>query len=205
MEISTSRLAGIVLVLASAIPAVVSIVMWIRGGDIHAATAMFRDVSSAAGQIPMFKATCVTYAFWALASMAGVVVFATRLGREGSEVLSALIIVFFALYALNVALETTFHYGVTSWAIQLTEQGKTVPELYLQLKHWLNVNLQVAMNPLAMLAFVGIGWGGLQTHMLPRWVGWTLIVYAGLGTLYPLPLLIAPIPLFLGIVLLAKG
>lgn len=153
--------------------------MLARGGDPHAATAMFRDLSDATGEVPMFKAQCLGYAAWVLISLTGGVLFATALIDADQRALGTLIIVFFSLYALIVVAEATFHYGVTSWAIGLTEKGEEVPALYLRLKSWLNVQIQVAINPLVMLAFAGIGWAILRTGILPAWFGWTLVAYGG--------------------------
>lgn len=65
--------------------------------------------------------------------------------------------------------------------------------------------LQVLVNPLALLSFVGLAIVGMRTDVLPSWAGWVVVIWSGLFVFFPLPLAIAPIALFFGIVLLVTG
>lgn len=51
-----------------------------------------------------------------------------------------------------------FGIGVTVWAVGQVEAGEPVPELFHQLKQWLNVYVQCLVNPLAFLSFIGWPW-----------------------------------------------
>jgi hypothetical protein len=195
------RLAGVVLVLATVLPALVTIGVAILG-DIRAVEAMFRDLEPAMGHRRSLQLGALTWAAWALGSLAGFVILAFAFADAGSRVLAALAVVGFAIFATAVAVEAAFHLGITSWAVGLLEEGQEVPELYAQLKGWLNLSLQIIVNPLAVLAYAAIGIAILQTGVLPAWVGWLLIAWI-VTIIFPLPLLIAPAPVVLGIALLA--
>ena len=64
-------------------------------------------------------------------------------------------------------LESAFHTGVTVWAVGQLEAGEPVPELFHQLKSWLNVYLQWMVNPLAFLSFIGLTIASLRAGALP--------------------------------------
>ncbi len=96
--------------------------------------------------------------------------------------------------------------GVTMLAIILGEEGAHwLPELFSPLKRWLNVWLQIFVNPLALLSFIGLGVAIVKTGVVWPWVGWTMVVWSVPWLFFPVPLLIAPVPVFLGIALLVHG
>lgn len=195
-----AKVAGGVLVLATAIPALISIGVLIFG-DIRAVEAIFRDLDAAKGNRISLQLNAAAWAVWALASLAGFVILAVALADAGSRLLPVLAVVGFSLFAGLVAVEAAFHVGVTSWAVGLLEEGEAVPALFYELKRWLNLWLQIFINPLAVLAYVGFGVAILQTGLLPSWVGWVLVAWI-VTIVFPLPLLIAPAPVFLGLALL---
>jgi hypothetical protein len=199
-SLSLTRWAGIVLVLATVLPALITIGVALFG-DIRAVEAMFRDLEPSVGHRMSLQLGAFTWAAWALGSLAGFVVLAFALADAGSRVLPTLAVVGFAVFATAVAFEAAFHVAVTSWAVGLLEDGHEVPDLYGQLKGWLNVSLQIIVNPLAVLAYVAIGIAILQTGLLPAWVGWLYIAWV-VTIVFPLPLLITPAPVLLGIALL---
>ena len=198
------RLAGLVLLLGSLIPMIptIGVAIW---GDIFAAEGMFREIERAAGHVTSFKIISITWAVWVLISLGGFVMLGSALWDTGPRTIIALSVVSFAVFVTLVVLEASFHFGVSAWAITKLDAGEPLPEIYGQLKRWLNFYMQILVNPLAMLSFVGFGVAILRTGVLWSWAGWFLIIWGGVFAFFPLPLLIAPIPMLLGIALLIGG
>jgi hypothetical protein len=120
-------LAGAVLVLATVLPALITIGVALFG-DIRAMEAMSRDLEPAMGQRRSLQLGVFTWAAWALGSLAGFVILgfvilAFALADAVSRVLPTLAVVGFAIFGTAVALEAAFHVGVTSWAVSLDVGG----------------------------------------------------------------------------------
>lgn len=75
-----------------------------------------------------------------------------------------------------------FPLGIDPAASQATARTGAIPDYYQLLTLWTNV-LFVIYTILAFVALACYGGAVLSTHVLPRWVGWVLLVYslAGLG------------------------
>jgi hypothetical protein len=115
-------LAGVVLVLATVLPALITIGVALFG-DIRAMEAMSRDLEPAMGHRRSLQLGVFTWAAWALGSLAGFVILAFALADAVSRVLPTLAVVGFAIFATAVALEAAFHVGVTSSAVSLDVGG----------------------------------------------------------------------------------
>ncbi len=198
---NTTRIAGLILVLGSLLPFIPSLIVLIWG-DIKAAEAMFRDINKAVGQSWSLRVISVSWAAWVLIPLGGFALLGTALWEKGAHVLPVLSVIAFAVFATSVALEASFHFGVTSWAVEEIETGVELPPIFYQLKRWLNFYMEIIFNPLATLSFIGFGIALLRTHTLSPTSCWIFIVWGTLITFFPLPLLIAPVPALLGIALL---
>ncbi len=199
-----SRIAGGVLVLGTLIPMIPSLGV-LFFGKITAAEASFRGLEAAVGHTTSYRIITAGVAPWAFASLAGIVLFSLVLWNEGARTLPVLATIGFAIYASFFTLETSFHMSVTVWAIRQLEAGAAVPDLYLQLKNWLNFWLEAFVNPLALLSFVALGVAIVRTGVLWSWSGWAMVGWGLVWLVFPVPLLIAPIPVLLGIALLVHG
>lgn len=198
------KLAGLILLLGSLIPFLLSVGVGIWG-DMRSVEAIFRDIRYAQGSISSFRVMLITWALWGALSLAGFVCLALGLWNKGVNFLLSLSVIGLSLFTFSLLLETSFHLGVTSWAIRETEKGGVVPDIFFMLKKWLNYYMQIMANPLATLSYLFLGISLIKTHSLPAWSCRTLIIWSALVTLYPLPLAFAPIPLLTGVALLIWG
>lgn len=197
-------MAGLVIV-AGAAAGLITILFVAILGDVRAAEAQFRDITAAVGHVGSLRVISFAWAGSILVVLLGFVLLAVNLWEQGSRRLPVLAVVAFAIFAIAWVIEAAFHAGVTAWAVGQVEQGEVVPELFHQLKRWLNVFLQVIVNPLGLLALIAFASASLQTGVLPSWAAWSLIIYCGLVVFFPLPLLIAPAVAFYGVTLLIHG
>ena len=198
------RVAGAVIVGSAALLGVVSVVVSIRG-DVRAAEAMFGDIVTGIGNTFTLRVMALSWGVWTLASLAGFVVLAAEYWNRGARLIPILATVGLIVFSVAWVIEAAFHSSVTVWAITRLEQGAEVPALFTELKKWLNLWLQLLVNPLALLSFIGLAVTGIQTDVLPSWAGWIIVALSGLFVFFPLPLAIAPIALFFGAVLLVTG
>ncbi len=88
---------------------------------------------------------------------------------------------------------------------QHLEAGEAVPELFHQLKTWLNVYVQWMVNPIAFLSFIAIAVVSLRSGVLPGWAAWGVIVWGAVWFFIPFLLALFPVPVFLGAMLLING
>ena len=198
------RIAGVIIVGSAALLAVVSVVVSFRG-DIRAVEAMFRDIDVAVGNTLTLRVMALSWGVWTIAVLAGFVVLAVEYWNQDVRLVPALAVVGLTVFAVAWVIEAAFHSSVTVWAVGQLEQGAEVPVLFHELKRWLNLWLQVLVNPLALLSFIGMAVVGMRADVVPSWAGWGIIIWSGLFVFFPLPLAIAPVALFLGVVLLANG
>lgn len=201
---SGSRLAGGLMVAGLTIGVAVIVAVTLLG-DIRATEAQFRSLEAAVGHTGSLRAMSFGWAVPMLFVLGGTVILAVELIKRGSTYLPAISVVAFALFTFAWVLEAAFHAGVTVWAVGELEAGRSIPELFEQLRRWLNVFLQIVVNPLGLLALIGLAVASARTGLLPGWAGWTLVVYCGLVLAFPLPLLIAPAIAFFGLALLVAG
>lgn len=198
------RIAGVVIVGSAALLAVVSAVASLRG-DVRAAEAMFRDIEVAVGNTSTLRVMALAWGAWTIAVLAGSVVLTVEYWHRDARLIPTLALVGLTVFSVAWVIEAAFHSSLTVWAVSQLEQGFEVPPLFAELKRWLNLWLQVLVNPLALLSFVGLAMVGMRTDVLPSWAGWIVVIWSGLFVFFPLPLAIAPIALFFGIVLLVTG
>lgn len=182
----------------------ISIPFYLRG-DIRAVEAQFRPIEVAVGNIPVLRVASAGVGPWVSILLAGLVILGVDLIRRGEVVLPVLAIVGLSVFTVVWILESAFHTGVTVWAVGQLEAGEAVPELFHQLKTWLNVYVQWMVNPIAFLSFVAIAIASLRTGVLPGWAAWGVIVWSAVWFFIPLPLALFPVPVFLGAILLING
>ena len=195
-------LAGVLLPM---VPAVALLILGDARANLRAVEAMFSDLDHAVGHVTSFRIMAAGWAVFMLLTLAGFLVFALELWDEGERRLVVLAAAAIMIHATFVTLEVSYHMSVMAWAIQRLEEGAPVPEMVLQIRHWLNFWLQVFSNPLLLLAYIGFGAAVVRTELLWSWVGWVMIVWSSIWLFFPLPLLIYPVPVLLAITLLLHG
>jgi hypothetical protein len=198
------RIAGAVITGGTVLLLAISVPFYLRG-DIRAVEAQFRPIEVAVGNIPVLRVASAGVGPWVTILLAGFVVLCIDLIRRGNVVLPTLAIVGLTVFTVTWILESAFHTGVTVWAVGQLEAGGAVPELFHQLKTWLNVYVQWMVNPLAFLSFVALAIASLRTGVLPGWAAWGTIVWSAVWFFIPFPLAIFPVPVFIGTVLLVNG
>lgn len=198
------RIAGVVIVGSAVLLAVMTVLVSLRG-DVRAAEAMFRNIDVAVGNTSTLRVMALSWGAWTIAVLVGFVVLAVDYWNQGVRLIPALAVVGLTVFSVAWVIEAAFHSSVTVWAVKQLEQGSDVPLLFAELKRWLNVWVQVLVNPLALLSFVGLAVVGMRIEVLPAWAGWIVVIWSGLFVFFPLPLAIAPIALFFGTVLLVVG
>lgn len=198
------RIAGAVITGGTLLLLAVSVPFYVRG-DIRAVEAQFRPIEVAVGNIPVLRVASAGIGPWVTILLAGFVLLGVDLVRKGSVVLPVLAVVGLTIFTLAWILESAFHTGVTVWAVEQLEAGDAAPELFHQLKTWLNVYVQWMVNPLAFLSFIAIALASLQTGVIPALAAWGVIVWSAVWLFLPFPLALFPVPVFLGAVLLIQG
>lgn len=198
------RIAGALIIGSMVLLLAISIPFYVRG-DVRAVEAQFRPVEVAAGNVPVLRVASAGSGAWVSSILIGFVVLALELIERGNTVFPVLSVVLFVVFTVAWIMESAFHTGVTVWAVQKLEAHEPVPELFHQLKSWLNVYVQWMVNPLAFLSFIAFGIAFLQTELLPDWASWGVIVWSGIWFFIPFPLALFPVPIFIGIMLLING
>ena len=198
------RTAGVIIVGSAALLAVVSIIFSIRG-DVRATEAMFRDIDVAIGNTTTLRVMSLSWGAWSIAVLAGFVVLAVEFWNRGSMLIPTLAVVGLTVFTVAWVIEAAFHSSVTIWAVGQLEQGAEFPVLFHELKRWLNLWLQVACEPprSALVYRNGCCWDAHRRGSVMGWMG--IIIWSGLFVFFPLPLAIAPVALFFGVVLLGNA
>lgn len=198
------RIAGALIVGSTLLLLAVSLPFYLRG-DIRAVEAQFRPIEVAVGNIPVLRVASAGIGPWVSILLAGLLILGVDLIRKGEVVLPVLALVGLTVFTVVWILESAFHTGVTVWAVGQLEAGEVVPDLFHQLKTWLNVYVQWMVNPIAFLSFVAIAIASLRAGVLPGWAAWGVIVWSAIWVFIPFPLALFPVPVFLGAVLLING
>lgn len=198
------HIAGLLIIGSMLVPLAVSIPFYVRG-DIRAVEAQFRPIEVAVGNVPVLRVASALSGPWYSIILVGFTVLALELIERGNTIFPVLSVVLFLVFTVTALLESAFHTGVTVWAVRKLEDEEPVPELFHELKGWLNVHMQWMANPLAFLAFIGFGIAFLQTELIADWASWVIIGWSGLWFFIPFPLALFPVPIFMGIMLLLSG
>ena len=139
----------------------------------------------------------------------GLAMLAMLLRGAGDRTFSWLGMLAFLLGAVLVVMFMAFSLSVTVWAAQEAAEGSAVPDLYRPVALWGNMLLKI-YTVLAFLGMLAYGAAILRTRLLPRWVGWTAIIWSivwlarFLLTYDAPPLLHHVMPLVIGIMLLLR-
>jgi len=201
---SQPRIAGALIVGSTVLLLAISLPFYLRG-DIRAVEAQFGPIDVAVGNIPVLRVASAGLGPWVSVLLAGFVVLAVDLVRRENAVLPVLAVVGLTVFTVAWILESAFHTGVTVWAVRELEADREVPELFNQLKMWLNVYVQWMVNPLAFLAFIGLAVASLRVGVPPGWAAWTITIWSAVWFFIPFPLALFPVPVFFGVVLLVNG
>ena len=180
------------------------IAIWVLG-DVRATEAMFRDIDVAVGNRASLRTQSLLWGATTILLLAGFTVLTVELRDRDSRLLPSLAIVGLIVFSTAWVIEAAFHASVTTWAVSQLENGAEVPALFHELKRWLNLWVQILVNPLALLAYIGLAVASMRTGVIPSWAGWIVIVWSALFLFFPLPLAIAPIAVFFGAVLFLNG
>jgi hypothetical protein len=133
-------------------------------------------------QTPLFRWSFSLIITGVLVTILGLALFASRLRDAGDRIFSVLALVALVVGGVFMVIYLAFPLGVDPLAAHAVASTGVIPEYYLPLSLWTNV-LFVVYTVLAFVALACYGGAVLSTQVLPRWVGWVLIVYsiAGLG------------------------
>jgi hypothetical protein len=198
------RIAGALMIGAVIVLLVVSLPFYVRG-DPRAVEAQFRPIDAAVGNTPVLRVASVGTGFFTLSLLAGFTVLAVDLVERGAMLLPVLGVVGLGVFTAAWVMESAFHAGLTVWAVRRLETGEPVPEIFAALKEWLNVWVQLLVNPVAFLALIGFAVAAMNLEVIPTWAGWATIVWSAVWTFLPFPLALYPAFVFFGAVLLVSG
>lgn len=198
------RIAGALIVGSAAILFLVSLPFYLRG-NIRAVEAQFRAIDVAVGNVPLLRVASLGAGYFNLAILAGFTVLAVELVEQGSVLLPVLGVVGMVVFVIAWVIESAFHTGVTVWAVQRLEESQPVPDLFEPLKKWLNLWVQLLVNPVAFLALIGFAVASMGLEVIPSWAGWVTIIWSAIWMLIPFPLALYPAFLFFGAALLISG
>jgi hypothetical protein len=127
----------------------------------------------------------------------------------GDRVFSYLGLIALVFGAVLWVIQLAFRLSIDFWEAQETARTGVMPDVYVPLIRWIDA-LFVMYTILTFLAASAYGGALISTRMLPRWLGWVIILYslAGLGLLaiardVP-PLLHYLLPIVIGILLLQR-
>ncbi len=167
-----------------AIVGAVVVAVW---GDLEGVTAAFRGVDEI-GDRASALATVTLFAIPSLILfVVGSGLFTFALRDAGDRIISVIAFILWFAGLMLFLISLTFHASVTVWAGAEFARTGAVPDLYEQLRLWMNLWLQRASIPLGLLAVMGYGWAILQTGLLPRWAGWGAIGWGIVNLLIFLP------------------
>ncbi len=144
-----------------------------------------------------------------LVTLLGFVQLTTLLRGAGDQAFSHLGLMALLFGAVLVVIQLAFHLSVDFSAAEETARTGVIPAFYVPLTAW-TVALFAVYTILTFLAALAYGGALVFTRLLPRWLGWTTIVYslAGLGlfavTRDMPPLFHSLLPIVMGILLLLR-
>lgn len=145
--------------------------------------------------------TLVTLLGWAQLTM--------LLRGAGDRSFSSLGLIALVFGAVLWVIVLAFRLSIDFWAARETASTGVMPAFYVPLTQWTDV-LFVVYTILTFLAAAAYGGALLSTRLLPRWLGWVIIVYSlfflGLTAAFgdAPPLLHHLLPIVMGILLLLR-
>lgn len=172
------RVVGSVIILGFAFPAV-GFAIVARRGLIRGIEAAFRGVE---GYGSDSRALRVITGYWipgTILLIVGLGLLALLLARRGDPGFSMIAYGLVAFGLVLAILEGTFQASVTTWAGYEWAASNEVPELFEQLRLWLNLWLQRVWVPMALVGSIGFGYFGIRYGVLSPWVGWPGIAVSG--------------------------
>jgi hypothetical protein len=109
-------------------------------------------------------------------TLLGFAQLATLLRDAGDRVFSRMGLIAFQLVVSFFLINMAFDFSIGFWAAQETASTKLVPDLYIQLSSWSDTLFEVS-TALAFFAGLAYGVAMIATRILPRWLGWLMLVY----------------------------
>lgn len=195
------RIAGLLIIGSMVVLALISLPFYVRG-DARAVKAQFRGLEVAVGNVRVLRVASLGGGFFTVFLLAGFTVLGVDLVERGSVLLPVLGTVGMVVFTTAWVMESAFHTGVTVWAVRRLEDDQTVPDLFEPLKEWLNVWVELLVNPVAFLALIGFAVASMNLDIIPTWAGWVTIAWSAVWTFLPFPLALYPAFVFFATVLL---
>ena len=140
-------------------------------------------------------------------TLLGFVQLTTLLRDAGDRLFSRMGLIAFQLVVSFFLINMAFDFSIGFWAAQETASTKLVPDLYIQLSSWSDALFEVS-SALSFFAALAYGAAIVTTRVLPRWLGWLVLVYnLAMFVLFALsgdmpPFVHYLLPIVIGIVLL---
>jgi hypothetical protein len=116
-------------------------------------------------------------------TLMGFVLFATLLREGGDRAFSQMGLIAFVLAVGLLLITMAFDMSVGFWAAQETVETNAVPDLYTQMGPWSDALFNI-YTALAFFAALAYGAAIVSTRLLPRWLGWVIIIYNLLGLVF---------------------
>ena len=135
-------------------------------------------------------------------------VLTLHLNGAGDRALSFLAFNLYIVFLMLAAIENTFHSEVTAWAGEEWARTGTVPDFFEPLREWVNGAVQLQYVTFVNASMAVYGWAFLRTKILPRWIGWTTLIWSSawlivaVVTQDTLPATFLVLPLLFGVALL---
>jgi hypothetical protein len=198
---TTPRIAGILLLLSLLLP-LVGLGVIVLQGKLAGMGAAFRGVGP-----PIRDASGTRigagFALPALiALLAGFTLVAMLSHQAGDRGFALVAMTFLVFGAVLAAIETSFHASVTVWAVLY---WRSVPELYDQLRRWVNGSLQITYMSFLLTSMLLFSWSALRTRLLPAWIGWAALALSLLSFWHYFLVLDAPAVVFVTPLLIGVG
>ncbi len=149
--------------------------------------------------------TSGTFLLAAILTLGGLLLLTLALRNVGDRVASSLGLAAYLFGATFWAIHLAVRLTVMPWAAQEFLRSGAAPPWYEPWRMWSGMMFGL-YSLLAYAALAAYGAAVLRTRMLPRWAGWTCIVFAVLnGPFFGPPLTIHVMPWMLGILILRQN
>lgn len=206
---STTRIAGILLLLSPALLLLAVAVIAVQG-KLGGMAAAFGGVGPNAGDASGLRIIARFAIPAQIVQLAGFAYFGVLLYETGDRGPAVAALSLVVLSSAVAVVEGSFQSSVTVWATQQAASTGTTPELYEPLRRWVNGDVQLAYMSAFLTAMVLFSWSVVRTGVLSSWMGWAVLASSLLA--FPLyflvlgaPLIIIVFPLLFGVGLLLRG